>query len=247
MRFIWILLVFITPAYGQTISVDSLINLHLKARGGLENIRKIESISMSGKASVGTIYGNYSVYIKRPQLIRIDLIADNSTLNQAFDGESAWIYAPNNGIPKVEEMNAIDKKRLIKEAEIDGPLVDYALKGIEVEYAGEDLVEGKNTYVLRLLIPDGSTKRIYLDKENFLSVKESSYRTMKGNSPLSTNLVKVESLFDGYKSYNGIMMPKVITTYMDNNVLSILKISDVKFNDITSDDIFKPKGLPEGN
>jgi outer membrane lipoprotein-sorting protein len=243
--FIVIAFFFTNSLTAQSLNLDSLIQEHFKARGGLERLLAIKSVSMKGKASVGSVYGDYAVYIKRPNLIRIDLVAPNTVLQQAFDGSRAWIYAPNNGISKVEDMNLSDKNRLIKEADIDGPFMNYQEKGIQLQYEGLDLVEGKQTHHIKLILPEGGSKHIYLDTKSLLSVKEASYRTVKGNSPVSTNIVKMESLFEGYTNHNGILMPKVITTYMDSNLLSILKIDSVEFDSIQDDLLFTPKGLPE--
>lgn len=239
------LLLITSSLSAQSPNLDSLVQAHFKARGGLERLLAIQSVIMKGKASVGSVYGDYAVYIKRPNLIRIDLEAPNTILQQGFDGNRAWIYAPNNGITTVEDMNIADKNRLIKEADIDGPFMNYKEKGIELSYEGIDLVEGKQTHHIKLILPEGGSKHIYLDTKTLLTVKEASYRTVKGNSPVSTNLVKVESIFEGYSNHHGIFMPKVITTYMDSNLLSILKIDSVEFNSIVDEALFTPVGLPQ--
>lgn len=228
----------------QAQSVDSLLDLHFKARGGIDKIHSINSIIMKGKASINKIHADYSIIIMRPNLIRIELHSDKTVLKQGFDGASAWIYAPANGVEFVEEMGVIEKERLLKEAEIDGPLVDYKSKGVTITLEGLETVDGRSAHVLKLGLPDGSTKRIYIDAKTHQSIKESSYRTVKGNSPLATTLVKVESVFDSYFYQDGISVPKVITTYMDGNILSILKIESVQINKPVSLEDFKPTGLP---
>lgn len=244
--FSYLILFLVTPSLSaQSPNLDSLVQAHFKARGGLDRLLAIQSVIMKGKASVGSVYGDYAVYIKRPNLIRIDLEAPNTVLQQAYDGSRAWIYAPNNGITSVQDMNLSDKNRLIKEADIDGPFMNYKEKGILLEYEGLDLVEGKQTHHIKLILPEGGSKHIYLDTKTLLSIKEASYRTVKGNSPVSTNVVKMESIFEGYTNHNGIFMPKVITTYMDSNLLSILKIDSVEFDSIQDETLFTPEGLPQ--
>lgn len=243
-RLLFLFVFFISFETIQAQSIDSLLDLHFKARGGLDKIHAIKSIMMKGKASINKVQADYSVLIMRPNYIRIELKSDKTELKQGFDGSLAWIYAPANGVEYVQEMGIIEKERLLKEAEIDGPLVDFKSKGINLTLEGLENVDGRSAHVIKLGMPDGTTKRIYIDAKTHQSIKESSYRTVKGNSPLATTLIKVESVFDSYFYQDGIAVPKVITTYMDGNILSILKIESVQLNKPVSLEDFKPTGLP---
>jgi len=226
-------------------NVDSLISLNSEARGGYKGLKSIQSITMEGKATLGNQEATYKVYILRPNYIRIDLIGKTNKLFQTYDGKDAWTLNENIDPSKIEMMGFQEKERLITEADIDGPLIDYAVKGHSVVLEGVEITEGKKTFVLLVTQSDGTRKRLYLDEKNHLVVKESTYRTVKGNSPLATTVIKAESIFEGYTNYDGYSLPKLISTYIDAKLISILKIEKVEFNSIKSKNFFSKDNIKQ--
>ena len=238
-----LLLVLCNDANSQ--HVDSLIVLNSDARGGYDALKSIQSITMEGKATLGNQDATYKVYILRPNFIRIDLIGKSNKLFQTYDGLNAWTLNENINPYEIEMMGFQEKERLVTEADIDGPLIDYSAKGHTITLEGVEITEGKKTYVLLVTQSDATRKRLYMDEKSHLIVKESTYRTVKGNSPLATNVIKAESIFEGYSNYNGFSLPKLISTYIDGKLISILKIEKVEFNTINSKDFFSKEKLKQ--
>jgi len=238
-----IALFFAADVYSQ--NVDSLISLNSDARGGYKALKTIQSITMEGKATLGNQEATYKVYILRPNYIRIDLIGKSNKLFQTYDGVDAWTLNENVDPNKIEMMGYQEKERLVTEADIDGPLINYVEKGHSVILDGIEITEGKKTFVLLVTQSDGTRKRLYLDEKSHLLVKESTYRTVKGNSPLATNVIKAESIFEGYTKYEGYSLPKLISTFIDGRLISILKIEKVEFNTIKSKDFFSKENIKQ--
>lgn len=224
-------------------SVDSLIQLNIEARGGYTTLSQINSIIMKGSANIGDQKAEYQVFIKRPDYIRIDLISKNTQLYQIYDGVDAWTYNKMAEDNKLEPMGFIEKNRLISESDIDGPLIHYSEKGHQVSYDGFETVEGLKCHILLIQLVNGSRKRYFIDSKSHQIIKESSFRTVKGNSPLATSLIKVESIYDGFKTFGDLVLPRVITTLMDNQTISVLKINEVITNSIKDDLLFKKESL----
>lgn len=240
---IFLCLFILSNAYSQ--NIDSLIRLNTIARGGYKALKSITSITMEGNANLGNQEAKYKVYIMRPNYIRIDLIGKTNKLFQTYDGNNAWTFNQNIDPDKIDLMGFQEKERLVTEADIDGPLIDYKEKGHAVTLDGIEITEGKKTFVLLVTQIDGTRKRLYLDEKSHLVIKESTYRTIKGNSPLATNLIKAESIFEGYTNYEGYMLPKLISTYIDGKLISILKIEHVKFNTINTIIFFAKDNLKQ--
>jgi len=88
------------PAAAQT--VDEVIARSLEARGGLERLKAIRSIRMTGRVAAGDRQMTTVVEAKRPALIRVETIADGVRMVQAFDGKTAWGIPPmGTGRPEV--------------------------------------------------------------------------------------------------------------------------------------------------
>jgi hypothetical protein len=49
------------------------------------------------------------------------------------------------------------------QADLDGPLVDYAAKGSQIELAGMEQVEGRVAYKLKLTLKGGQATHVWID------------------------------------------------------------------------------------
>jgi len=59
-------------------------------------------------------------------------------------------------------------KTTTMQADLDGPLVDYAAKGTSIELAGMEEVEGRDTYKLKLTMKNGAALYVWIDAYKFL-------------------------------------------------------------------------------
>jgi hypothetical protein len=93
------------------------------------------------------------------------------------------------------------------QADLDGPLVDYAAKGTKVELAGMEKVESRDNYKLRLTMSNGRSIHVWIDAESFLETKiEAQPRVMDGTPH------PVEVYFRDYRTIVGLKIPFVLET-----------------------------------
>lgn len=188
---------------GQT--VDELIDKNVKARGGLEKIKAVKTIRMTGKMVMGEgMEMPIVLEIKRPKMTRMDFTFQGMTGTQAYDGKSGWSIMPFLGKKDPEPMSADDLKQAEDQADIDGPLIDYKTKGHQVELMGKEKVEGTDAYKLKVTKKSGDVTYLYLDSEYFLEIKAESKRKIQGNE------AEIESSIGDYKEVEGLMMPHSI-------------------------------------
>src|SRR5262249_33898403 len=84
------------PAFAGT--ADEVIAKYVKAEGGLDKIRSIKTIHMTGKSVMGQGMEMPLVrYAKRPNKMRVEFTFQGMTGVQAFDGTSAWGVMPFAG------------------------------------------------------------------------------------------------------------------------------------------------------
>ena len=115
------------PALAQT--VDEVIAKSLEARGGLDKLKAVRSIRMTGKMTMGPgMEAPVTIEMKRPRNARIEFTIQGSTGVQAYDGQQAWGISPL-GSQQPEPMPAEMAKELDDQADLDGPLVDYKEAG----------------------------------------------------------------------------------------------------------------------
>lgn len=198
------------PAASQT--VDEIIAKHIEAIGGLEKIRAVKTVRMTGKMTVGPgIEAPVVMELKRPNAMRLDITVQGMVGSQAFDGTKGWSLMPFGGSKVPQEMAADEAKLAQEQAEIDGPLVDYKAKGNTVELQGKEKVEGSEAYKLKVTLKNGVVRTMYIDAEHFLQIKEEAKRTIRGTE------VDSETIVGDYKEVGGMMFPHSIDSGQKGN------------------------------
>lgn len=191
------------PATAQT--VDELIAKNVEARGGLDKLKSVQTMRMTGKMTMGPgMEAPVTLELKRPNSVRMEFTFQGMTGVQAWDGKSGWAISPFGGKTDPEPLSPEDAKEAEEQADMDGPLVDYKSKGHAVELVGKEKVEGSDAYKLKVTLKNGTVNHSYLDADSYLTIKEESKRTVRGSE------VEVESTIGDYKEVGGVLIPHSI-------------------------------------
>jgi hypothetical protein len=186
------------PAAAQT--ADELIKKSLDARGGLEKLKAIQAMRMTGRMSMGPMELPMVIEMKRPASFRADITVQGTLAVQAYDGTTAWGISPM-GIGQAEALPAEAAKEMADQADMDGPLVDYKAKGHQVELLGKEKLEGSDAYKLKVTKKDGDVEYIFLDAESSLPVRVEAKRVVRGTE------IEGESTLGDYKEAGGFLWP----------------------------------------
>jgi outer membrane lipoprotein-sorting protein len=188
------------PAAAQT--ADEIIAKNIAAKGGLEKLKAVNTIRMTGKMTVGPgIEAPIVLEIKRPKSTRMDITIQGMVGSQAYDGASGWSLMPFGGSKVPQQMTAEEATLAEEQADLDGPLIDYKAKGNTVELLGKEKVEGAEAYKLKVTLKNGVVRTMYIDAEHFLEIKEESKRTIRGSE------MEMETIVGDYKEVDGLMLP----------------------------------------
>jgi hypothetical protein len=149
----------------------------------------------------------FVMQLRRPRKLRFELQFNGQTAVQVFDGTNGWKLRPFLGRRVVEPYSADEMKTTSMQADLDGPLVDYAAKGTQIELAGMDQVEGRGTYKLKLTLKGGEAMHVWIDTQTFLEVKmEGQPRRLDGvDHP-------VEVYLRDYRPVSGLQVPFLLET-----------------------------------
>jgi hypothetical protein len=181
-------------------TVDSLIAKNLEARGGLDKMKAVQSMRMTGKMMMGGMEVPLVIEMKRPANSRVEFTFQGMTGVQAYDGKSGWTIAPG-GAKDPEPMSAEELKDAEEQSDMDGPLVDYKSKGNKVELVGKEKVEGSDAYKLKITLKSGDIRYLYLDADSSLEIKGESKRTVRGSE------AEIETTIGDYKEVEGLLIP----------------------------------------
>jgi outer membrane lipoprotein-sorting protein len=193
---------FCWPALGQVPTFDQLLTKHYEALGGLEVIKSVQSRRLTGRMTIGPgMEAPMTVQFKRPMKLRLDFTVQGMTGSQAFDGETAWMMMPFLGQTAPSKLPAGEAENLIRQAEFDGPLVDWKEKGHQVELIGEAQFEGKDTYKLKIVERNGTVVFHHLDRVSFLTVGQEGKVVTQGAE------VDFKSIIRDYRRVGDMLLP----------------------------------------
>lgn len=192
------------PASAQT--VDEIIAKNLQARGGLDALKAVSTVRLTGTMSAGPAGdAPFVMEQRRPNLMRMQItIPGGTTVVSGFDGKTAWQVNPMMGSAEPQVLPEQQSKMVAEQADFDGPLVDYKAKGNTVELVGKDKVDGRDAYKLKLTTKGGNTVFVYIDAERFLEIRSESKTSFQGQE------MESESVLSDYRPEGGLMMPHVI-------------------------------------
>jgi len=220
---------------GTNLSASVIVEKNVAARGGLQAWRAVQTMSMAGKMGAGgnqratlpapPLHGPtpaikslpqrpvdeiqlpFSMELARPRKMRLELQFNGQTAIQVFDGANGWKVRPFLNRHEVEPYTPDEMKAAAKQSDLDGPLVDYAVKGTKVELAGMEKVEDRDTYKLKLTMKDGNAMNLWIDAQTFLETKiEGQPRRLDGVYH------PVEIYYRDYRPVDGLQIPFTLET-----------------------------------
>ena len=85
----------VAPGYAQpgSLTLDQIIEKHTEALGGADKLRAIQTVVITGGASLrdGQIGMPVTIRIKRPSFLRMDMHLQERTFVESFDGSTGWM------------------------------------------------------------------------------------------------------------------------------------------------------------
>ncbi len=179
---------------GDGPSLDEVLASHYEALGGTDAWSSIESVRFEGTMSMGPgMDAPFKMTMRRPDNIRLEFTFQGMTSTQASDGTIAWMVMPFMGKNDPEEMPAEMAEPLREQADIEGPLFEWADKGHEVELLGSEEMEGTEVYKVKLTRENGKVRYHYLDTDYFMILKQEGKTVVQGQE------MDIETIFGDYK------------------------------------------------
>jgi len=221
-----------TSRTATALSAAQIVDKNVAARGGLAAWRAVQAMTLTGKLGAG---GNqraalappnrqpdniilpkrpaaevqlpFVMDLKRPRKQRLELQFKDKTAIQTYDGVNGWKLRPFLNRNDVEPFSPEEMKIASTQGELDGYLIDYAAKGTRVELDGNEKVEGRDTYKLKVTLKSGEVIHVWVDAQTFLEAKvEGQPRRLDGTYH------PVEVYYRDYRPVSGLQIPFLLET-----------------------------------
>lgn len=149
----------------------------------------------------------FRLELRRPHQMRMEIPFRETTALQVYDGHEGWKVRPFLGRAEPEPYTAEELRTAASEQELDGPLIGHQAKGIRVAVEGGEMVDDRKAYRLKLTLPDGQERRLWVDAENFLDLKiEGAPRRFDGR------LRPVVTRFKDWRAVDGVQVAHLLET-----------------------------------
>jgi hypothetical protein len=161
-------------------TAEELVSRNLQAKGGIDKIKTIKSLRMTGKFQQGSFTAQTGSDALAPNMLRQTFTIQGMTGIRAYDGGTGWQISPFEGRKDPELLGEEDLREIAEQADFYGPLVDYQAKGNTLEYLGHDTVDGDDAHRLKVTLKNGDIFFYYLDPETFLEIRVEKIRFVRG-------------------------------------------------------------------
>ena len=216
-------------------TAEELVAKNIQAKGGIDKIKAIKSVRMTGRVQQGDFSAVVGQEAKAPDQLRITFTIQNMTQVQAYDGSVGWQISPFSGRKDPELLGEDEMRDLVEQADFYGPLVDYKQKGNTIEYLGRDTVDGDEVHRLKVTLKNGDIIYYDLDPDTYLEIRTETRQMIRGS------VRERVSELGSYKQVNGVYYPFSIETGPKRNPSFRAKITieKVDVNVDIPDSVFK--------
>jgi len=200
-RFVVLPMVLLAAAFASAQTAEEMAAKNIEARGGLDKLKAIQTMRISGSLEVQGFKAAIVSEMKRPDKVRQSFTLQGMTEIDAYDGTSAWKISPFQGKKDPELMGEDELRGMQDQADIDGPLVDAAAKGNKMEALGKQSLDGNDVLVLRVTLKNGDQFTYYFDPDTFLETRVDQAIFLRGTARETT------TEFGSFKEVQGVLIP----------------------------------------
>jgi len=182
----------------------------------------------------------YVLEQKRPGKMRLEFEFDGEVAVQTYDGKAGWKLTPFLGRRNPDPMAASELREAAGSSDPRGLLIDHSVRGHKVELLGREQVGGRDAFKLKVTLPEGAVRWVYLDAETALEVKQEMRRRLGRRERL------VETYFYDWQTTQGVLIARRQETRTEGrkNTLPFV-VQTLRVNVPIADERFgRPAALP---
>ncbi len=161
-------------------TADEIIEKNIKALGGLDKLKSIQSVVMEGKINAQGMEIPINMALVKNEAMRTDFSVMGMNCWVIMTKDSGWMFMPMQGQTKPEPMPMDAIKEGVDQLDLEGELVGYKEKGNSIEYLGMDDVEGTDCHKIKVITKNGNTHYYLIDPKSFYTVRKISKQKAGG-------------------------------------------------------------------
>ena len=203
---------------------QEIIDRHVKAAGGREAFKAIDSTHVRGSIAIPAngMSGSFEAFAARPNktFMKMTLGGIGDT-TEGFDGTVAWAMSPMTG-PMIVTGEELEQKKF--DADFDA-MLNVGSRYESMKTIEQTTFEGRPVYKLELTRKGGGVDTEYYDVETGLK----SGSVLERKNPMGT--VTMTTALSDYKKFGAIMQPTTLTQSLMGAKI-VMTVTSVEVNDV---------------
>lgn len=228
--------VFVQTASAQ--SVDDIINNYITARGGIDKLHSITSISLEGTRQMMGNEVQVKVTKVQNKLFRTDFEFGGNMGYTIITPDKGWSYIPMRS-DKPDPIPADRLKSMQSELDISGPLVDYKSKGYQAALLGKETVNGKECYKIQLTSSDGKESTYFIDTKTNLLI-QTRHKAESNGKATGKDAPEIITNLSDYKDFGGVLFPQTMGNEGTGMNAGSMTFDKIEVNIPVDEKLYKP-------
>ena len=212
-------------ARGQDAS--KIVDQYLKAAGGAKAISKIQSLAIEGTftaASSGKT-GTFTFDTKLPNRYYSELVADDKSWIEAYNGKSAW---HENSAGEVATFLGQESSQLEAAGQYyNTRLLNLKKNKLALTLVGHAQVHGKDAWQIEVTAANGMKRQVYFDAATHLIAEEKA----------SIGGVEEALFYTDYRTVDGVNLPSKIELQRGKETYQIA-VARAQINGVAGQNVF---------
>ena len=220
----------------QNPNIDEIVAKNVEARGGLERIKKVDTIRQEARMISMTMPGNEAtttMYLKRPNKTRQEILVGGQTITSGYDGRTPWIINPLSGSSRPVTLSGPQADAIREQVTFDPLLVDYRSRWQLIEYVARVTDGDRQLHQLKITAPSRQVSHLYLDATTYLEAKLMT----------EVDRAKMEVTWADYRDVGGLKFAFLQRQIVNGVVQNEMRFQKIETNVPLADGVFAiPKG-----
>lgn len=214
-------------------SLDEIVKKYSTAIKS-DQLANVKTIKITGKMSGMGMEMPMVMYMKNPNKIKVVYTFNGQEMVSVFDGEKGYMINPMMGSSNPVELKGDQLKQVENNLIFRNEVMNYFNKK-QLSLDGEESVNGKPAYKLKVAVEGKSPIYMFIDKSSNLLVKTTTAVDQMGTS------MNVETFMTDYSDNSGVVMPKKTTAMANGMEAAVITFDLIEVNLPMEDSIFKIK------
>ena len=233
------------PAIEDPKAPTKVIENAIKAYGGEEKLAKLDTSRTKAKGSIEVMGLSVEVTMdlishkdKMKMSLNLDVMGNQITVVQGFDGEKGWVQAMGTDI----ELDADQQTELKESAYLSRvtslvPLLKDDKKEFTIDALGESKVDGKAAVGLKVKSKNHKDITMFFNKETGLMI-----RYEREALDEQKNKVNQSTVMEGYKDFDGVKQPTKVKVFNGDTKFMEFEVTELEFlKKVDENEFKKPK------